>query len=384
MKIILSSIVKGHMYALAQYLSKENYLSKFFTSYPRWKLQESEIPPDLIETSPLLLVPYMFFHRYGLMSPSFEGYLSRATCRYHDSKAAQNRIKCNIFHGLSGHNLKAGLAAQKHGAKYICDRGSSHILFQDNILKQEAEYLGVKFSGVDKRTIDVELMEYENSDQIFVASSFAKRTYTQNGIHPDKISVIPYGVNLIDFHPVNVEKDGLFRVVYFGALTMRKGVHYLVEAFAKANIPNSQLVLIGKDYPETELLLRLTKGMDVVRTGIIPRSEVLKWLSLSSVLVLPSIEDGFGLVLLEAMACGLPVIATENTGGMDCIDPGENGFIVPIRSDESIAEKLIYLHRNPEIRRRMSECALSKVKNAGGWNDYGGKVLLEYAKLLQR
>jgi len=151
--------------------------------------------------------------------------------------------------------------------------------------------------------------------------------------------------------------------------------------FAKANLPRSQLVLIGKPCPETELLLEPVKNMDVVRTGLIPYEQVLTWFARSSVKVLASVEDGFGLVMLEAQACGLPVIATTNTGAPDCIDEGINGFVVPIRSPLAIAEKLIYLYEHPENRASMGKEAIERAKSASGWDKYGSQVMDAYQSI---
>ncbi|BEI32946.1 hypothetical protein PHIN5_03140 [Polynucleobacter sp. HIN5] len=246
--------------------------------------------------------------------------------------------------------------------------------------------MGVKnISGglTDERVIETEQLEYLESDHIFVASSFSKDTFIKKGFSSKKISVIPYGVDLSEFYPATKEIDKKFRVIYLGALSIRKGIHYLVEAFKSANIKNSELILIGKKCIETDKLIS-NKNFDkrIKLTGILSRNQILKLLSMSSVFVLPSIEDGYGLVLLEAMACGLPVIATVNTGGPDCIVDGVNGFNVPIRSSISIKEKLIYLYENPEERKWMAENALASVSKANGWNEYGEKVLDVYRRIL--
>jgi glycosyltransferase involved in cell wall biosynthesis len=93
----------------------------------------------------------------------------------------------------------------------------------------------------------------------------------------------------------------------------------------------------------------------------------------SHVLVLPSIEDGFGLVMAEAMACGCPVIASTNTGGADLFADGKEGFLVPIRDPQAIADKMQTLVDDPALRGRMSAAARSRVSQIGGWSDYGDR-----------
>jgi glycosyltransferase involved in cell wall biosynthesis len=94
-------------------------------------------------------------------------------------------------------------------------------------------------------------------------------------------------------------------------------------------------------------------------------------MSQSHVLVLPSIEDGFGMVITQAMACGCPVISSTNTGGPDLYCDGKEGFIVPIRSPESIHTALQQLADDSSLQQRMSEASLQLVQSFGGWHQYG-------------
>ena len=100
-------------------------------------------------------------------------------------------------------------------------------------------------------------------------------------------------------------------------------------------------------------MLEPAKGLNVRVTGHIPQPELSAWYSRANVTVLPSVEDGFAIVLLQAMACGSPIIATENSGGPDCIEEGKNGFVVPPRDVDALAEKLVWFAENREAAREM-------------------------------
>ena len=104
--------------------------------------------------------------------------------------------------------------------------------------------------------------------------------------------------------------------------------------------------------------------------------------SQASVFVLPSIEDGFGQVIVQAMACGIPVITTTNTGGPDVITDGKDGFIVPIRDSRAIAERLEHLYRHPDAREAMGHAALETVRKWNGWERYTNQVLSTYNQRL--
>ena len=176
----------------------------------------------------------------------------------------------------------------------------------------------------------------------------------------------------------------MFRIVFVGALSMRKGVTYLAEAFARANIPNSELILIGSQQPETEQLLEPAKGLNVRVTGHIPQPKLSAWYSRANVTVLPSVEDGFAIVLLQAMACGSPIIATENSGGPDCIEEGKNGFVVPPRDVDALAEKLVWFAENREAACEMRAPAIASAQAMSGIDRYGNEMVQVYENLLAR
>jgi glycosyltransferase involved in cell wall biosynthesis len=104
-------------------------------------------------------------------------------------------------------------------------------------------------------------------------------------------------------------------------------------------------------------------------------------MSASDVMVLPSVEEGLALVLAQAMACGCPVIASENTGASDLFTDGREGFIVPIRDPHAIAQRLQLLADSPDLRLRMSHAAMERVKSLGGWAQYGEKMYEVFAEL---
>ena len=102
----------------------------------------------------------------------------------------------------------------------------------------------------------------------------------------------------------------------------------------------------------------------------IKNNQLNKYYSNADVMVQPSIEDGFGLVIAEALACGCPVIATENTGAPDLFNNKNEGFIIKPRSVEKIYEKLEQLADDRNLKERMSANALLATKKIAGWNQY--------------
>jgi len=384
MKVVLSSIYRGHIYALARELLKLGDLSGLFCSYPsEVMLRRENIPRNKCYSFPWIHMPYMMARRLGLNNEKILQTWLRFDAVHYAKYVAENLVDTEIFHGNSGYSLAPGLLAKRRGAKFICDRSSAHIVMQDRLMREEGDRMGIIIQAIDSHGIETELAEYESCDRVFVPSKFAARTFVEMGVSKEKLWTIPFGVSLGNWRKIDVKADGKFRIIFLGSLSLRKGIHDLIAAFRLAAIPNSELILIGSHVSETQQLLASARtATNITVTGPLSHNSVLEWFSRGSVFVLPSIEDGFGIVLLEAQACGLPVIATTNTGGPDVIENGYNGYIVPIRSPEVIAARLQELYGQPELVRTMSRAALKITGDAEGWSSFARTISSKYRELL--
>jgi alpha-maltose-1-phosphate synthase len=301
-----------------------------------------------------------------------------------DRHVSRHLPSCDIFCGVSGSALHTGRVAKGKGAKYVCDRGSSHIRFQDRILREEYVRNGISFSGIDPRVIGREEAEYEAADVITVPSTFALNTFLESGVPRRKLRLVPYGVDLDTFYPCAPRSENKFQVLFVGSVSVRKGVGYLLNAFQQLKCTSKHLVLVGLVSPELESTIRQVQRHERISVmGHVQHQQLKEIMSASHVMVLPSVEDGFGLVLAQAMACGCPVIASQNTGAPDLFTEGREGFIVPIADSKAIADRLQALADNPDLRLRMSEAALQSVKSIGGWDQYGERMYRVFSELLE-
>jgi starch synthase len=211
------------------------------------------------------------------------------------------------------------------------------------------------------------------ADTIFVASSFTRRTLEEASIARTPVHVIPYGSPPTkDKSLAGVGRHKTLRVLFVGSLGQRKGLSYLLEA---VGILGSavELTLIGR--PPVERCEPLAKALQKHRhIASLPHSSVLDQMRQHDVLVFPSLFEGFGLVLLEAMAQGLPVITTAHTAGPDLITDGVEGYIVPIRSAPALAEKLELLYSDRARLQQMGTCALRRAREVS-WNNYADKMV---------
>ena len=376
MRVCIGGAGRFHTFDLARQMARLGHLRRMYTAFPKWKIDC--LPMDKVRTFPWFLVPQSALGRYGLRAG--DRFLNRLVTLTFDRWMARNLEPCDVFHSLSSFAVDSHAVARNNGALTVCDRGSSHIVYQDQILKEEYRRWKTPFAGIDGWIIERELREYESCDLICVPSKFAYRSFVEMGVAERKLRKISYGVDLSLFRPLPKE-DRMFRVLYVGALSLQKGIPYLLEALAGLNLPHFEAWLIGSALPEMRHML--SKYADQFRYfGVIPRAELYKYYSQASVLVLPSVQEGLALVQAQAMACGLPVIATTNTGAEDLFTPGVEGFIVPIRNPEAIREKILYLYQNPRVRDEMAAAALQRVRILGGWDTYGEQVTAAYQAAL--
>lgn len=182
------------------------------------------------------------------------------------------------------------------------------------------------------------------AEHCFVASAFTRRTLVENGVDPARITVIPYGVDLERFQPPAAPPSGPLRVLFVGQMVQRKGLRYLLEAWKRAALPDAELVLAGRGRMDDELLARYPGLFRLERDAGPDRLRELY--QESDICCVPSLAEGFGLVYLESLACGTPVIGTDNTGAADLVRDGREGFVVPIRDTDALVDRLRWCHAN--------------------------------------
>jgi glycosyltransferase involved in cell wall biosynthesis len=203
--------------------------------------------------------------------------------------------------------------------------------------------------------------ELRNADVVFVASSFTRKTLERAPQFTGRVCTVPYGAPPVGEQNPDISgshTSGKLKLLFVGSLGQRKGLSYLLEAVEKVR-PHVELTLIGRR--AIEGCVPLEKALREHRwVESLPHQEVLREMREHDVLLFPSLFEGFGLVILEAMSQALPVITTPHTAGPDVITDGDDGFLVPIRSATAIEEKLDILLRDKGILRDMKAAAWRK------------------------
>ncbi|HUI80061.1 MAG TPA: glycosyltransferase family 4 protein [Bryobacteraceae bacterium] len=210
--------------------------------------------------------------------------------------------------------------------------------------------------------------EIERASRIRVISEYAKRSFVKRGIEPERVEVILPAVDLDHFHPAP-QRDHIFRVLAVMTIDPRKGAPYLLQAFEKAAIPGSELVIIGATGdPWSRQILQefLARSSNIrIQSADVVKEPVESTYGPASVFVHPAIEDGFALAVSQALACGKPVITTHQTGAAQLIADGKNGYVVECRDVDAMIEHLRRLAKDEALLRRMSAAAPEAVAHLG-------------------
>ena len=387
MKVIISCGGKFHAFHLAEQLDKRGYLHKLITPfYSQNKGWLPEFRKDKEQINQARVITNIFPEIVGKGLNKIPVIKNLTNWDYYaiecfDYWAKSNIDKCNIFVGWSGYSLQALRKAKTYGTTTIIERGSSYISFQKEMLEEEYSKYNIQTKPINERIVEKSLLEYKEADYISIPSGFVRETFIKNGFDPKKLIQVPYGVDLSVFRQIQ-KNDKTFRIIFLGGLTLRKGLHYLLQAFSELRLPDAELMLIGSISAEIKPFLNKYSG-SYCYVGKIPHLELYTYLSQGSIFVLPSIEEGFGMVINQAMACGLPIICTTNTGGADIVRDGKDGFIIPIRDINALKEKILYLYENEDKRKYMSESALKRAKEFT-WDAYGDKIIAAYKEIINR
>jgi len=379
MKVVTSCSGRFHIFDQAYQLHRHGVLHKFINDYPKWMTRRWGIPDEKVVS----LIANGILGRMTRMIPQFAGYemKSRAVERVHHlfSRRLAEYVPqdADVFIGLSSFCLEAVQRAKDYGLITAVDHGSMHQKAEKRLLEEEERLHNLRMESLAPEwIIEKEDREFHAADIVIALSNAAKQSLIREGIPGEKIFVNHCGVNLSQFVPLPKGDDGIFRIIYCGNTSPRKGVHYLLQAFTDLRLKNAELLLIGS-LPSREFgkLIGKYKSGNIRFMGAFAQSELHKIYAQGSVFVLPSVADGFGMVVPQAMACGLPVIVTENVGAADVITEGVDGFIVPIRDANALKERILRLYEQPELRKSMSRAALTKAKSELSWDRYGDRLV---------
>lgn len=380
MKVTTSCSGRFHIFDQARELQRHEVLHRFVNDYPKWMTRRWDIPDDKVVS---LLANGLLGRMTRVIPDSWTSFKSSVVEQAHDwfSRRLAYHVPSDsdVFIGLSSFCLQAIQRAKACGQAAVVDHGSLHQRTERELLEEEGRLHGLTVGTevAPAWIIDKEEREFHIADRVMVLSEAARRSFTAEGVANEKIFVNPCGVDLAQFMPAaQAEGDNVFRIIYCGNISLRKGVHYLFQAFTELRLDKAELWLIGAAPDRSFNRLLASRSFAGIRfLGTFPQRELHRLYGQGSVFVLPSLADGFGLVVPQAMACGLPVIVTRNVGAADLVTEGVDGFVVPIRDVAMLKEKIHFLYEQPDVRNRMSRAAAQNAKNRLGWDAYGDRLV---------
>jgi glycosyltransferase involved in cell wall biosynthesis len=218
-----------------------------------------------------------------------------------------------------------------------------------------------------------EVLEHKLSSKVVVASSFTRNSLIQNGVPAEKIVINPYGVGPGFFQAKKRSRapGEKLRLLYLGFLGARKGLPFLIEVWNQHELHRyAEVWLAGPASPYAVEAVKQTPGM--IYREKLPHREIPELIGACDVLLFPSFYEGFGQVILEAMASGLPVITTEATAGPDIIEHKSDGWLFSAGDPQGLVEAVMAYVQDHSLAGRMGERAREKAKSFS-WESYGDR-----------
>lgn len=294
------------------------------------------------------------------------------------------RIVCKYGLGSASHLYAYNAAAvelfeyaKAHGIKMILEQIAAPIAFDEKLLADERErWPGWEAGGAApsdwQPVADRESAEWKLADRIVCGSDYVVSAMSKEDGPVGKCRVVPYGIDVGRFSPQSNKprsKDQPLRVLCVATLQLRKGVQYLMEAARLLKDDNVTIRLIGPCMVSDDALSQLKTSIEVV--GAIPRSEMAREFAAADVFALPTLSEGSAIVCYEALAAGLPVVTTAAAGSV--VRDGVDGWLVPIRSAEALANQLRFISQNRDCLHSFSLSAASRAQDYT-WRAYGDRL----------
>ncbi len=291
-------------------------------------------------------------------------WLVLASDLHFDRYVASHLPAADVFQGVVGQCAESLQAARRRGMRTVLDVVNTHVDDFRAHVDRESRKFGLK-GNIGPAMYQRILQEYRTADVVRVMSERSRRTFLTRGFPEEKLVVASPPMDLGEFSPAPF-KQGVFRVGFVGLIEPWKGFHYLLDAWESLRPKDAELVLWGG--PGSRAATNMIRKFQARDTSLLVKPQEVRKVGYAevygkmSVLVHPSLADGFSYSVVEAMASGVPVIVTDNTGAADLVEEGVNGYVVPTADARALHERLEHLYRHPELLPRMGAKAREAVQ----------------------
>jgi glycosyltransferase involved in cell wall biosynthesis len=362
---------------MAVELARCSALGYYYSGYPAWKLGDTVGVPLRIHSLRTNVV-------YGMLKFLPEGWRpeSKRLFRWQDHGfdgwTGAHLEPCDFIHAMPGQCLRTFQAARRQGINTVLNHATGPVREWVRIMEPEYRRVGMQLTDVcpyDDAYFEREAEEYALTDWHCVASTVVRDQLIALGIDPQRIWLVTYGADARIFHPGTdtpaSDPDSPsgparpFRIVFAGQVGIRKGLQTLLEALTLAQRPDWQMEFYGAVLGEARHDLDAYKGATPLTFhGPVGQQALAEAFRSGSALVLPSLEEGFGLVVPQALNCGLPAIVSDRVGGKDFVRHRQNGSIFPVGDAPALASELLWWAQHP-----------IRVQESFGWREPAEKLI---------
>ncbi len=350
MKISISATNPCHLFAMACELAESEALSVYYSGYPQWKL--GEVVGVSVRTHSLRTNVV-----YGLLKflPEKLRPSSRSLFLWQDHGfdrwVGAHLEACDFIHAMPGQCLETFRAARRLGVSAVLNHATGPVREWVRIMEPEYRRVGLRIEEVcpyDAAYFAREDEEYALSDWHCAASTIVRDQLIAGGIAREKIWVVPYGADARRFFADGSPPPQEFRIAFAGQVGLRKGMKTLLDALTLAGRDTWRVDFYGAVLGEARADIAAYRGRTPLEFhGPVSQAQLGEAFRRSSVLVLPSIEEGFGLVVPQALSCGVPCIVSDRVGAKDLIQSGKNGSILLARNASALAAELAWWGERP-------------------------------------
>ena len=387
MKVLVCHPGRQHSHQAALALQAAGMLAGYWTGIPCFDKQRLFLPKSIwqkcIRYAPVELEPGLvkwnpiapLIHKLtSCFNPTLASWFEYQGYWAFDRWAARQLGRLNprpdAVIGYENSSLKTFNMAKRLGIKTILDAAALHHKTQDRF------YEHVEKPLLHKRIATIKDQEIALTDHVLVLSDLALRSYLGAGVEAKRLHKLALGVDTEFFQPTKDIRDHeSFKFIFIGGATRHKGIDLLFQAFEQAlkAHPGAQLTIIGHFRNEWKAPRRKYPN-SIWFSGALSQKQLAEEYRHADCLILPSRHDSFGMVVLEALSSGLPVIVSDHVGAKDCVAEGQNGWIVPAGNAEMLAERMAWCLCNPiQVRLMKEQCRALALR--ANWINYHNQLV---------
>jgi glycosyltransferase involved in cell wall biosynthesis len=346
LRIVIATGRQAHYRMAANSFVRRGHSVSLYTATPRSKMRG--FLPEVANR--FIPAPVALFN--GLTRIGTHLVLDELDSTFFDRWAAMALEPCDLLIGAASSSLATGLAAKRMGATYVLDRACPDIRVQQAVMVEEARKAGATFRTNSPWFVERQVAEYEAANMILSPSDYSRRSFPEH--LRSKIVLAPlYGRSKVAAR-VPKPAGAPFVVGVVGGQPLRKGYLYLLQAWQELALPNARLKIRSSadlnEYPVIAQLLASLPNVQII--DYVP--DISEFYRDCDAFILPSVDDGFGMALFEAVANGVPSIATHCCGASELLEAERDCLLIDAFSVDQIKEAILRLYRSPELRERLS------------------------------